>query len=345
MLLETPSPRGVVYLNGEELEWDGGRIDLPDHKAKKLLSLPGYNIAVRHPQPYSRAKRILINRGSGMGDVLMAMRVAKEIKQKVAPQAELDFTCSGEFSMLGKGFPYARVIKYDDIPGDAADAYNKIVRLNHTEFDGISNRLHRVDMFAHFARIPYPIRDKCLFYKVTSKEKKWAKQFLKDENISRPIAVVAVSANCINRVFGHMDNWNILRELIEHGVFPIIVDKDPRKIFGGVVKDNSIHYTGQLLRKVAALIDIADIVVTPDTGIMHLASALDKWTVAYFGAIDWKLRKTHDKLIPLYSKIVKCYPCHGYSCENPLCLRDVGVQRVVKAAIHCLKSKLGYRLG
>lgn len=338
MLIKTPSVRGVVYLDGDEIEWDGGRIELPPVKAKRLLSLPGYTIAVRSPEPYSRAKRILISRGSGMGDVLLAIRLVKEIKEKLAPNAKIDYACSGEFSSLGLGFKHARVIKYDDIPDNAADVYNKIVELNSVEFSHYSGSLHRLDVFAHFAGVPHPIKNKHLIYKVSDEEKEWAKDFIKNENISRPMVVVATSANCINRVFSHGNNWRILNGLIQHGVFPIIVDKDTNKVYGGEVKDNSIHFTGKPIRKVAALIDQADAVVTPDTGIMHLASALDKWTIAYFGAINWKLRKTHDKLIPLYSTITDCYPCNGYDCGSPKCLRDLGIERVIHACLHILSE-------
>ena len=118
--------------------------------------------------------------------------------------------------------------------------------------------------------------------------------------------------------------------------------KDTRKRFGGtqflidkpvqnIKQKDLVNLTGKLtIRQSAAIINECDVVVTPDTGIYHLASALGKNIVAYFAAMDHKLRQTSKNARHL-SADIHCYPCNEYSCKAPGCIRQLKNKQIIKA--------------
>ena len=72
----------------------------------------------------------------------------------------------------------------------------------------------------------------------------------------------------------------------------------------------------------------ASVVVTCDTGPMHLAVALDTPVVALFGPSD--PRRTG----PFKGRVIKasadCAPCNRKTCPDPVCMRHIGPQAVVE---------------
>lgn len=84
------------------------------------------------------------------------------------------------------------------------------------------------------------------------------------------------------------------------------------------------------IREYASLLNAADLLVTNDTGPMHLMSGLKKPLIALFGPTDPKVCG------PLSSKAVVlqahrcCTPCRKRKCLDPFCLREISVERVLK---------------
>ncbi|HEY3914806.1 MAG TPA: lipopolysaccharide heptosyltransferase II [Verrucomicrobiae bacterium] len=89
------------------------------------------------------------------------------------------------------------------------------------------------------------------------------------------------------------------------------------------------------LRELAAALKICDLVVTNDTGPMHLASAVGARVVAIFGSTSPELTG------PIFSSRtritrhrVPCSPCFRRECPIDLrCLRGIGAEQVIAAAL------------
>jgi ADP-heptose:LPS heptosyltransferase len=82
------------------------------------------------------------------------------------------------------------------------------------------------------------------------------------------------------------------------------------------LKDLSVHGVVNLIDRTSldetvALLSLADVVVTPDTGSLHIAAALGKPTVALFGNINPRTRISYYPTVrPLYPQgEVECAPC------------------------------------
>ena len=71
--------------------------------------------------------------------------------------------------------------------------------------------------------------------------------------------------------------------LNSRGIEPIIIDD--------VISINNQKTTnGMSIRQICSVINALDVIVTPDTGWMHVAGALNKKIVTLFGSIDPKCR-------------------------------------------------------
>ena len=79
--------------------------------------------------------------------------------------------------------------------------------------------------------------------------------------------------------------------------------------------------SGYNIREVAAIIQKIDLMITPDSGLMHFAGHFRIPTVAIFGGSDPKCRlKYYTTIYPIYKGKASCdqWPCweHAYYCHR-----------------------------
>ena len=84
------------------------------------------------------------------------------------------------------------------------------------------------------------------------------------------------------------------------------------------------------LQEIAALIKISDVLLSVDTGPLHISQGVNTPVVALFGPTDpkiWGPRNSNDKII--YKKI-DCSPCWGKGvCEKNSCMEKIEVEEIV----------------
>lgn len=100
---------------------------------------------------------------------------------------------------------------------------------------------------------------------------------------------------------------------------------------------------GMGLRELASLIAAADLVVTGDTGPLHLAAAVGTPAVAVFGATNaaGSIAGGYN-CIAVEPRGLHCWPCWRSHCEGPdplACLRGVSPREVVEAAAVALGDR------
>lgn len=91
-----------------------------------------------------------------------------------------------------------------------------------------------------------------------------------------------------------------------------------------------------------AVLEAADVVITNDTGPMHLAAAVGTQTVAIFGSTnpDWTAPFGADHRI--VREPVPCSPCYQRDCKiGYLCLEGIPTERVLAAAREVLAEAKG----
>ncbi len=91
------------------------------------------------------------------------------------------------------------------------------------------------------------------------------------------------------------------------------------------------------LRVYAALIKLSDLLITNDTGPMHLACALKKPVIAIFAPT--KPKNCGPLNVPTAITLARprtCTPCLRRSCYEPFCLRQISVDEILSAAAKIL---------
>ncbi|MDD3726327.1 MAG: glycosyltransferase family 9 protein [Candidatus Ratteibacteria bacterium] len=95
------------------------------------------------------------------------------------------------------------------------------------------------------------------------------------------------------------------------------------------------------IKQLAALLERASLMITNDTGTLHLASAMHCPTVAIFGPTNpYRYGPIGTKNIVIHSNI-SCFPCNETKrCrKNYLCMKQITSEEVIKAAMLFLDEK------
>jgi lipopolysaccharide heptosyltransferase II len=101
--------------------------------------------------------------------------------------------------------------------------------------------------------------------------------------------------------------------------------------------DNSLDLTGKtFLKEVAAILKYCKLLITADSGLMHIAYAVGTSTVSLFGSGIEKKWAPRGKKFIVINKHLSCSPCtkFGYTprCKrNVECLSSISVAEVIKA--------------
>ena len=91
------------------------------------------------------------------------------------------------------------------------------------------------------------------------------------------------------------------------------------------------------LNQLAYLLEIAQVVISNDTGTMHLAAAMGTKTIGLFGPDTPVRYAPFNKISKSLYKPSKCSPCRkAYlnewkKCGNPICLRNISVDDVLES--------------
>jgi len=92
------------------------------------------------------------------------------------------------------------------------------------------------------------------------------------------------------------------------------------------------------LRKFAAFLEQIDLLISNDTGPVHLACALKTPVIALYSSTNPALCGPHKAKNALaISRIPSCQPCLKRGCNRPFCLMQIGPEEVVNAAKKMLR--------
>lgn len=105
---------------------------------------------------------------------------------------------------------------------------------------------------------------------------------------------------------------------------------------------SSANLTGKTsLRDLAYLYGLAPLVVTTDSGPMHIAAAMGTPTVALFGPTDPSRTGPYGEGHRVIRKDLHCSPCFKKECDTVHCMKEITVDDVVEAVKEILESGNG----
>lgn len=104
------------------------------------------------------------------------------------------------------------------------------------------------------------------------------------------------------------------------------------------MKTSSINLEGMTtLRELAVLYRRVALVVTTDSGPMHLAAAVETPVVAIFGPTSPARTGPYGANHTVVQKVLSCSPCFLKHCETKNCMKEISVEEVLEA----IKKRIG----
>lgn len=298
--------------------------------------------------------QICIRRGPGIGDMLMATPTIHFIALQY-PHAEI--TVATDLDYLEGALP--AVLKHN------SDVYNIVEwNTNKEENYDVNINLHcpaiahekphaepinRIDLFAN--SIGIRLREHRPIYRFTSNELEEAYTFLESKMFVKPndrVILVNPFASARGRGICPEKTKEIIKMLYQKNknikVFVLThhSDYDKSSVWScsdGVIKDLKV-------RSLAAISFLSNLLICPDSAMLHIAGALDIPCLALFGPTDARARVNYYPNTIGYWPAVKltCSPCwfhygncsHNWYCWNvisPIDVADIALKKIANDSL------------
>ena len=277
-------------------------------------------------------KVLLLDHYMGVGDALWRTTLHRELKRR-NPDMKLYVSSMGNYwKEIYKTNPF--IDKFVERVGQApyingVDYYVSDKLCPHVISD-YSRRMDALDALEIWSGLE--IRDKSFWYEVTEEENKWATKFL--EKYPKPIVGIQLKSSTLVRTWPPEQVMRLIQMLRYNGIIVVVVDNQH---FG--FKDPGIINLagGYNIREVAAIIKQLNLLITPDSGILHFGGHLKIPTIAIFGGSDPSCRlKYYTTVHPIChgNKYCDKWPCwsHAYVCPKNIvpspCLSAIRAEEV-----------------
>ena len=188
-------------------------------------------------------------------------------------------------------------------------------------------------------------------FNFTDEEKKFISDYKKDVGIKDNDLVVGFNTGCSNlfpnKKMTVEQHIYLIEKLLGKNRYKIVLLGGPEdterngKIYS--------HFEGKIIntptnlgvRRGACFEYLADIIITGDSFGMHLAIALKKYIISWFGVSCWTEIDLYDRGIKLYQENLFCSPCWKKQCPYDLeCIKMIDLDRVIKEVDDYYSEKL-----
>ena len=131
-----------------------------------------------------------------------------------------------------------------------------------------------------------------------------------------------------------------LREELGIGIVLTGGEAGPLERIRGRMRTEAVNLGGRTtLRELACLYRQAALVVTTDSGPMHLAAAMSTPVVALFGPTDPARTGPYGPGHRVIRRGLDCMPCFRKRCDTPRCMTEISAEEVFEAVREMLAEK------
>ena len=271
-------------------------------------------------------RKILFIRAGGIGDVVLLTPVLREIRRRW-PDATIDVATMELYQPVLKGLASVNNVLNYPIEAQKLESYDAIVSLEGAvERNPRARKLHMTDLYAEIAGLKsrpglaaaggHPaLDDHRAEYVVHPNEMIWlVEQFPRKAGLRR--VAVQGSASALCRMYPPEQTFAVVKALHERKweIF-LLGAKGELAKFPEVENVHNCAAMGLSLRQSAAVINSSDVFFGPDSGLLHIAGALQIPAVGLYGPFPYELRtKYADTTFALHGEGT-CAPCFFHA--NP----------------------------
>ncbi len=227
------------------------------------------------------------------------------------------------------------------VPANAGAMYSYQLGLNDYEKFRVNER-SGVDIIHEVFELEYKRDDYVLNF--NDEEKDFIESYKREINYNPKNVYVGFNTGCSelfpNKKMTIQQHIDIIKELVNLPGYKIMLlggreDTERNEIiynaFSDEEKKNIISTpTTMGLRKGACFMSLPDIVISGDSFGMHLAIALKKYVIAWFGLSCWSEIELYDRGIKLIPDGLECAPCWKRVCPYNLeCIAMIDLKKIV----------------
>ncbi len=283
--------------------------------------------------------RICVKRSlGGIGDIIMATPISRGAKKKF-PNCHVTYAiptdyASGDVVALLENNPFIdEVIDYKICNRDDYDAFTDITRVGLSDERPNTIPPNRIDLFANACGIPL-FNNYQPVYIMTEEERIWGKEFV-DKAIKGKKYKGLISLHLGSRDPKRSWSHHRIREFIglarKNGYFCFLYE------WGATADDWRLAGSERVfdfrLREAAAVMYATDVLVCPDSSLLHLAGGLNFKTVSLFGSMPPACRINHyPNAVAVVNQQIGCLGCIYASCTNNFyCMSSILPEAVLAA--------------
>jgi len=309
--------------------------------------LPEWPGGLLQPGELEHAGRLLVRRDAGLGDCLMILPAIRGVKQD-HPQLRAEMYVPAEYASLLETFgAVEEAFPLDAWPVNAPQGSASADLSWYVEWHPAATFVDRITLFAD-ALGGKPVigsGDWRPDADLRSEAKGWIRGNCGPGD--EPIVGICLRGKYRHRSWVEEYVFELTSMLANAGRRAIIFDAQPDaprgRTLAGCACDVVGYAYGLDLPLVAQLVANCDVLVSPDTGLVHLAAAVGTSFVAIYGAIEPRLRLSHYERYRCLTAAdeVPCAPCfedHGHRVCGLECLRAITPLRVCRAIGELLRS-------
>ncbi len=224
------------------------------------------------------------------------------------------------------------------IPVNDGSSYNYELGMNnHLKFK-INQRTGQ-EYLAETFEVDYS-RNEYVF-KFSDQELKYIEDYKKSVGIKPEDKIIGFNTGCSelfpNKKMTVDQHVLLIRSLLEKDIYKVVLLGGPED----TTRNNEIysHFEGRIIntpttggvRKGACYEAIPDIVITGDSFGMHLAIALKKYVIAWFGLSCWTEIDIYNRGVKLFQADLECSPCWKKQCPFDLeCIKMIDLDRILE---------------
>ncbi len=254
------------------------------------------------------------------------------VMMKIKSKEKLGFgiNSNGQIIPLNKGAEYNYRLGMDD----------------HLKFK--VNKRTRQDYLSETFNLDYK-RDEYVF-NFTEDEIEFIDEYKEQIGIEANDEIIGFNTGCSllypNKKMTVEQHVTLIEKFISHNRFKIMLLGGPEdaerndaiaKAFGGGVINTPVN---QGVRKGACYESIPDVIITGDSFGMHLAIALKKYVIAWFGLSCWTEIDLYDRGVKIIPEGLFCAPCWKKACPYNLeCIQMIDLEKIEAETISYFNRK------
>jgi len=249
--------------------------------------------------------------------------------------------------LLHRSFTRALIVWLAGIPERIGYFYKKRAFLINKNIDSPGGSLHRADYFLGLAKgYGLEVDNGPCDFAVSDEDRNRAAAFLEEAGISRDDLIVVLNpgGNWMPKRWPKENFAKLADSLIEKFSAKVLItgsgkDRALAQDIAGSMKARPVICCGETtLRQFAALVKRADLVISNDSGPLHIAAAVKKsGVIGLYGPTSPKITGPYapdglSNYIVIHKKIDCSIPCYTYDCNEYRCMEAISVNEVLEAA-------------